>query len=165
MHAYQAAKDRSSIVQEGLASGLIGAGAIAVWFLILDTYFGRPFFTPSLLGRALFQGGVEPAQMDILPLSFRMILVFTLIHVLVFCAIGVVAAWLIQLAEQNLSLGFGLILLAAIFEFGFIVVSMAAAEFVLHELTLPAILIGNLLAMATMGFFFWHRHPDFTVFL
>lgn len=93
-----------------------------------------------------------------------MIFFFTLIHILVFCAIGMVAAWLVQLAERNLSLGFGLILLVVIFEFGFIAVSMTVAEFVLHELTLPAILIGNLLAMASMGFYFWRRHPDLTVF-
>jgi hypothetical protein len=164
MHSFQAAKNQPSIVTEGLVAGLIGAGTIAVWFLILDAYFGRPFFTPNLLGRALFLGGIDPNQIGILPLSFRMVLVFTWIHVMVFCAIGVAAAWLIQLAARDRNYGFGVILLAVIFEFGFIAVSMAAAEIVLHALTLPAILIGNLLAIATMSLYFWRRHPKLTFF-
>ena len=164
MHSYQAATKQFPIVTEGLAAGLVGAGTIAVWFLILDTYFGRPFFTPNLLGRALFQGGLEPTPIGILSLSVRLIFGFTWIHVLVFCALGVAAAWLIQLAERDRNYGFGVILLAVIFEFGFIAASMAAAEFVLHALTLPAILVGNLLAIATMSFYFWRRHPDLTFF-
>ena len=42
---------------------------------------------------------------------------------------------------------------------GFIVVFMFFAEPVLQAITIPSILIGNLLALAAMGAFFWLRHP------
>ena len=38
------------ILREGFIAGLIGAGAVALWFLIVDTIAGRPFFTPAMLG-------------------------------------------------------------------------------------------------------------------
>ena len=40
----------SRILREGFIAGLIGAGAVALWFLIVDMIAGRPFFTPAMLG-------------------------------------------------------------------------------------------------------------------
>src|SRR5205823_1851736 len=40
------------ILREGFIAGLIGAGAVALWFLIVDIIAGRPFFTPAMLGSA-----------------------------------------------------------------------------------------------------------------
>src|SRR5919202_3535437 len=34
----------------GFATGLVGAGAVAVWFLVLDVARGQPFYTPAALG-------------------------------------------------------------------------------------------------------------------
>src|SRR5207237_708962 len=44
----------SRILREGFIAGLIGAGAVALWFLIVDVIAGRPFFTPAMLGSAAF---------------------------------------------------------------------------------------------------------------
>ena len=55
--------------------------------------------------------------------------------------------------------GYGIALLLTIMLSGFIVICMFIAEPILHAITIPSILIGNLLAMATMGVFFWRRHP------
>ena len=48
--------DRSKTYKEGFVAGLIGAATIAVWFLILDMIQGRPLYTPTVLGTALFRG-------------------------------------------------------------------------------------------------------------
>ena len=50
-----------SIVRDGLVAGLIGAGGVAIWFLVIDAISGRPFFTPSVLGSAMFFGLRDPA--------------------------------------------------------------------------------------------------------
>ena len=153
----------SKVMDEGMAAGLIGAATVAVWFLILDLFQGRPLFTPNVLGTALFGGG--PAQIASsadLPLSFRMILAFTWVHGMVFIAFGGVAAWLVRLAERDPNYGFGIALLVVVFMFGALGVSMVFAESVLHTLTIPGILIGNLLAVVAMGAYFRKRHPNLT---
>jgi hypothetical protein len=45
-----------SILPEGVTVGLIGAGSVGVWFLLVDLIAGRPFFTPAILGSAVFSG-------------------------------------------------------------------------------------------------------------
>jgi len=44
--------DPARLYQEGMIAGVIGAIAVAVWFLLLDTAAGRPLYTPTVL--ALF---------------------------------------------------------------------------------------------------------------
>ena len=48
----------SNVYREGIVAGILGAATIALWFLILDIFSGRPFYTPSLLGSALFHRGI-----------------------------------------------------------------------------------------------------------
>ncbi|TMA40270.1 MAG: hypothetical protein E6J83_14090, partial [Deltaproteobacteria bacterium] len=86
-----------NVYAEGILAGLVGAGAIALWFLILDTIRGRPFYTPTVLGTALFGSGAglsAPAQ---LPASLDLVLSFTWVHVLAFLLIGVAGARLLAL--------------------------------------------------------------------
>ena len=47
----------SQLLREGLIAGILGAATIAVWFLIVDSVRGQPFYTPSILGTALFKDG------------------------------------------------------------------------------------------------------------
>jgi hypothetical protein len=156
-------QERSKLYEEGIVAGLIGAAAIAAWFLILDTIEGRPFYTPTVSGTALFRGGAGLTSPKSLPPSFEMVLWFTWVHGLVFIVIGGLAAWLLQLAERDPNIGFGILLFFAIFEFGFIGVSLVFAQEVLQALPWPAILVGNLVAAAAMAWYFWRRHPHLTI--
>lgn len=158
------ASDLSGLAQEGLVAGLIGAATIAIWFLILDTFRGRPLYTPTVLGTAIFRQGEGLAAPEAIPVSFEMVLLYTWVHVLVFCMLGGVAAWLLTEAERRPNLGFGVLLLFVIFAFGFVAVTMLFAEDVLQRLTWQAILVGNLLAAAAMAGYFWRRHPNLTIF-
>src|SRR5882724_10678024 len=47
--------DTARLYQEGMIAGVIGAIAVAVWFLLLDTAAGHPFYTPTVLGTAIFR--------------------------------------------------------------------------------------------------------------
>ena len=155
--------DTSRIYDEGIVAGLIGAATIAIWFLILDMIQGRPLYTPTVLGTALFRGGAGLASPESLRPSFELVLWFTWVHVLVFVVIGGAAAGLLRLAERDPNFGFGILFLLVVVMFGFIGGSLAFAEEVLHTLAWPTILIGNLLAAGAMAWYFWRRHPHLTI--
>ncbi len=151
--------DLSAIFQQGVAAGVIGAAVVAVWFLIVDTLNGRPLYTPTVLGTALFRHGEGLAAAPSLPVSGEMVLMFTWVHGLVFAMLGGAASWLLSRAELHPGLGFGILLLFVVFEFGFVAVAMIFAEPILHALAWPAVLVANLLATGAMGIYFRFRHP------
>ena len=152
--------DRAQLYQEGIVAGTIGATVIAAWFLVLDIAQGRPFYTPALLGTALFKG---PGAIAATTVSVETVLVFTWVHFLVFAFLGGVASYLLARAEESPNLGFGIVLLIVIFMFGFIAVTMAFAEPVLQALAWPAVLAGNVMAAAAMSVYFWRRHPQLRI--
>jgi hypothetical protein len=153
----------SNVYREGIVAGLLGAATVALWFFILDVFSGRPFYTPSLLGSALFRRGIALDRPETLTISLEMVLIYTWVHAMLFCVVGGLASKLLALAEQNLNLGFGILLLFVVFEFGFVGVAFIFVEPVLHALTWPAILVGNLMAAAVMAAYFWRRRPTLTI--
>lgn len=153
----------SRLYLEGIVAGVIGAATIAIWFLILDTVNGRPLSTPTVLGTALFRRGEGLGSPESLPISFEMVLLYTWVHGLVFAVIGGVASRLLQLAERNPNLGFGILLLFVVFEFGFLSVATLVEGRILQALAWQAILVGNLLAVAAMAGYFWRRHPNLKI--
>lgn len=157
------ASQATGVYTEGILAGLVGAATIAVWFLVLDSIKGRPFYTPTVLGAALFRGGAGLENPRALAPNFEMVLSFTWVHALAFFLIGVAASWLLGLVEVNPSFGFGVVLLFVFFEFGFLLANMLFAEPVLGALTWPEVLVGNLLAAAAMTAVFWRRHPRLAI--
>ena len=53
------------VLRDGVIAGLIGAAAVALWFLVFDIARGRPLLTPALLGGAVFQGITDPGAIEI----------------------------------------------------------------------------------------------------
>ena len=152
-----------TLYQEGMIAGVLGAAAVALWFLVLDSLSGRPFWTPTVLGTALFRGGVGLSSADTLPVSLEMVLMFSWVHGMAFAGLGGLAARLLGYVEGHPSAGFGVLLLFVIFQFGFISVATIFAEGVLRALSAWSILVANLLAAAVMGAFLWRRHPSLQV--
>ena len=152
-----------AVYLEGIRAGLVGASVIALWFLLVDTFAGRPFYTPTLLGAALFHGGAGIENESAVTPSLELVAGFTWVHYLVFMLIGIGAARLMALAERNPSFGFGIVLFFAIFEFGFLLVSMIFAEGVLQRLAWPAVVVGNLLAAIGMGLVLWRGHRQLAI--
>ena len=155
--------DTSKLYQEGIAAGTLGAVTIAVWFLILDLIMGRPLFTPTVLGTALFRGMGEIPSPESFVVSVDAVVGFTFVHWLVFAAVGCIASRLLGLAERNANIGFGILLLFVGFEFGFIGAATVFARPVLQALAWPTVLLGNLLAAVAMGLYFWRRHPHMII--
>lgn len=144
------------VVREGFVAGLIGASAIALWFFIIDVALGRPFFTPAVLGSAVFLHITDPSQVQI---TFAPIIMYTMVHFLAFMLIGFFAALFVAGAERAPQTFFFVVVLFAIFEFGFIVMVWLVAQPLLGALAWWAIAIGNLIAALGMGLFLWLSHP------
>ena len=155
--------DSTRVYQDGIIAGILGALAVALWFLIFDSARGRPFYTPSVLGTALFGRGASLAPLEATPVSMDMVLMFTWVHGLVFAALGGIAAWLLAVAERSPHVGFGIILLFVVFEACFTMAAYLLAAPILHALTWPAVVIANLLAAAVMAGYLWWRHPALRV--
>jgi hypothetical protein len=155
--------DATRLYQEGMIAGVLGALTIALWFLLLDALGGRPLWTPTVLGTALFRGSSGLGAAETLPVSMEMVLMFTWVHGLVFVGLGGLAARLLDYAERHPSAGFGVLLLFVVFQFGFIVAATVVAAPVLRVLSSWSILVANLLAAASMTAYFRWRHPDLHV--
>lgn len=94
-----------SAVREGAMAGLLGAVAGAVWFLVLDVAAGRPFNTPSALGKVFLRGDVNPGLREISP---EAVLGFTGIQLAAFVLGGIILTVLVHLAARTPSLRMGL---------------------------------------------------------
>lgn len=158
-----ASADVSEIYQQGIVAGVIGAATVAIWFFLIDLFQGRPFYTPNVLGAALFhRAGELDRSLGSAP-SFESVVMYTWVHGMIFCLIGGVAAKLLALAERDLHLGFGIVLLFIVFEFGFVAAAFIVAEPILHFLAWPLVLVGNLLGAIAMTVYFWRHHPNLKI--
>src|SRR3989449_2233721 len=131
------------ILREGFIAGLIGAGAVALWFLVVDTIAGRPFFTPAMLGSAVFWGVHDPALVVI---EYSRIIGYTMIHVSAFILVGTVAAVLAAEVEVAPATFYLVVVFFAIFEFGFYVTVAVLAQPLLGALAWGDVAIGNAIA-------------------
>ena len=155
--------DSTRVIQDGIIAGVLAAAAVALWFLALDTVRGRPLYTPSVLGTVLFGRGASLGSLGTTPVAFDMVLMFTWVHLLVFVGLGGIVARLVDHAERHPNVGFGVLLLFVVFQFGFIAAATIFAAPVLRVLSSWSILVANLLAAAAMAGYFRWRHPDLHV--
>ena len=144
------------VLCEGFVAGLIGAGAVALWFLIVDAVAGRPFFTPAMLGSAVFWGVRDPALVVI---EYSRIIGYTMIHVSAFIVVGGVAAALAAEVEVAPPTLYFLVVFFAVFEFGFYVTVAIIAQPLLGSLAWWNVAIGNAIAAYGMGYYLWREHP------
>jgi hypothetical protein len=145
----------SRTVREGIWAGLLGAAAVAIWFLVYDTAAGVPLRTPALLGAALFQGLREPSAVQV---TLPLVLQYTVVHGAAFVAFGIAAAGLLTLADRDPRLLFGLVMLFCCFEVFFAALLTILAEWLLEAIPWWTILGGNLLAAIVMLGFFFREH-------
>jgi hypothetical protein len=145
------------VLREGFWAGCIGAAAVAAWFLIVDVVNGRPFFTPAMLGSAVFWGATSPSQVVI---EFSRVVGYSMIHTSAFVVLGTVAAALTAQAEDTPPALFLVVVLACCFEVGFYVLVAIIAQPLLGALAWWNVAIGNAIAASGMAFYLWRQHPE-----
>jgi hypothetical protein len=143
------------IAREGLVSGLLGAAAVAVWFLLYDLAAGVPLRTPALLDAVLFHGLRDPSALVI---TMPRVAEYTALHGLAFVVFGWIAAGLLALADREPRLLFAFIMLFCCFEVFTFVMIEALAQWLLESIAWWTILAGNFLAAGVMLGFFLRGH-------
>lgn len=144
------------LLVRGLITGLIGAGAVALWFLALDIARGRPFFTPAALGSLLFFGASSP---DAVRVDVGVVAAYTAVHLAAFAAGGIVLEWSAERIERAPGLWLMALLTVIILEGLFVGTVGSLSGWVLGDLGIWAIIIANLAAVAAMGAWLWKSHP------
>jgi uncharacterized membrane protein YphA (DoxX/SURF4 family) len=146
------------LLHDGIIAGLIGATAIAVWFLIIDTIAGQPFRTPASLGNGLVDvlGPKDPTDS-----VAAFVLVYTVFHFAAFMLVGLLAALIVYLARKEPSILLGFVVLFVATEVGFYgLVGLLHQASSLGSLAWYQVMIGNLIAAAAMGYYFWRTHRE-----
>jgi len=144
------------VAREGFVAGLIGAAAVASWFLIVDLIAGQAFFTPAVLGQALFWGVTDPTAADV---TVAAVAGYTMVHVLAFLVWGVVAAIMACQIERAPATLFVVVVLFAVYEFGFYIVVAILAQPLLGALAWTNVAISNAIAAFGTGYYLWRAHP------
>jgi hypothetical protein len=72
-------------IADGVVGGVVAGLVVAVWFLVVDSIAGRPFYTPTALASALTRQAVGPP-------TLRLVTAYTVLHFGVFAVLGTAMA-------------------------------------------------------------------------
>lgn len=144
------------LLRRGVTAGLVGAGAVALWFLVLDAWAGRPFYTPAALGSALLGTGGTAAGVDVTPGS---VVFYTVVHLAAFSVAGTAFVTAADQVERTPGLWLVVALSFVVLEAVFVPVAGLLGEWVMGALAWWAVAVGNLLAVGAMGGWVWRTHP------
>jgi hypothetical protein len=147
------------LVREGVVTGLIGAAAVAAWFLVVDTVGGRPLYTPALLG-AVLAGSSDAATVAEGASRLSHAALYSVVHLLAFAALGVLATFLVHRAERTPALVALLLMLFAAVEVSFIAFVALLEVQSIGEIAWYQVAIGNVIAALVMGWYLIRNHPS-----
>lgn len=144
------------LLTRGFITGLIGASAVALWFLIVDLLRNSPFYTPAALGSAVLFGATSPAEVRV---GVGVIAAYTIVHVAAFVVVGIALVWSAERLEQTPGMWLMGLLAFIILEVLFLGTMGSLGGWVLGTISWWAVGIGNLVAVLAMGKWVWATHP------
>jgi hypothetical protein len=137
----------------GFTAGAIGALVVALFFLVVDILAGRPLWTPTALGSALFLG--KHIAPDAGPIH-NLVLGYTAIHLGVFAGIGAMTTAFLEAHRRGRGLrsflGIGLALFG-LFELVFGGFALLFSPSLMGELGAWRVAAANALAAAVMALY------------
>ena len=145
-----------NFVREGVITGFIGATAIALWFLVVDTVTGHPFATPIFLGKGVVSVLGKNMMGDT---AVTQVLGYTLFHYLAFFIVGILLTVVVHQAERTPGILAGLLVGIVIMTLGFYMIAAAFAQSALGNISWIQIFVANLLATGLMLGYLWRKHP------
>ena len=149
----------AEMVGDGVAAGLIGASAVALWFLVVDAALREPLFTPSLVASTLLLGAPVSADHQV---NLNMVAAFTAMHSLAFIVFGIVVSWLVDQFSRTPDLPLIAIGIFLALEGGFVAATKLVVPDVADVIGHGFIVAGNVFAAIGMGLYLrdWQRHPE-----
>ncbi|MBW3552819.1 MAG: hypothetical protein KY466_04880 [Gemmatimonadetes bacterium] len=145
------------LLTAGIVTGLVGGFAVAVWFLILDTFAGRPLYTPAALGSLVFLGASGPGEVQ---LSAAVIAGYTVLHFAVFAVAGLALTWVARQLERTPAFWLIAFMAFVILEGVFLGGALALGAWVLGAVGVWAVGVGNVVAVASMAGWLWGMRPE-----
>jgi len=145
-----------NFLREGVITGIIGATAIAIWFLIVDTIAGHAFYTPIFLGKGVVSVLGKNMIGDTV---FTQVFAYTIFHYVAFIIVGIVLTVIVHQAERTPGILAGLLVAFVIMTLGFYMIAAAFAQSALGQMSWAQIFIANLLASTLMLWYLWRKHP------
>src|SRR3954452_13832817 len=145
------------IVRQGIIAGILGATAVAVWFLGMDVLYSHALATPTALGRGLFRifGPLKNES------AATYVVTYTIFHYAAFIAAGLLVSVIVHWAQTHPPVLAGALMLFVAFEIGFYAISRALEESpMLGALGWTQVAVGNLIAAVVMGVYMWRAHPE-----
>jgi ABC-type sugar transport system permease subunit len=154
------ALDLGALRRQGAVAGILGAALLAAWFLYRDVLRGKPLFTPTVLATALLQGGAGLQAPETLAPSIGLTLLFTVLHTLVFVAIGVGAAELLYRVAHVRSRALLALLLFGALCLSFFAVALNVSAVGPQAVVVRDALIGNGIAALGMTAYLARNLPE-----
>src|SRR4030081_1336117 len=151
------AERHHNFLREGVITGFIGATAIAIWFLVVDTVAGHPFYTPIFLGKGVVSVLGKNMMGDT---AFTHLLGYTVFHYAAFFVVGIVLTVIVHQAERTPAILAGLLVAFVMMTLGFYMIAAAFAGSALGNLAWPQIFIANFLAPGLLFGFLWGSVPS-----
>ena len=142
---------------QGIYTGLAGYATTVVLLAASDAVAGRPFFyTPALLGSALFYGLRDPAQLVVWA---GPVIAYNAAHLIVFLIFGMVAASLAYVSERGPQMWYLGLCLFLLFTFHLLAAMLAFTERVRAAMPMWTVTGATVAAVITMIAYLLFAHP------
>jgi hypothetical protein len=146
-----------TVLRDGIVSGVLGATAVALWFLGVDLLYAHALATPAALGRGLLRVFGPPGDEG----TLTFVIAYTIFHYVAFILAGIVLSVIVHWARSQPTVLAGAMMLFVAFEIGFYGLSSALQEApFLGTLGWAQVGTGNLIAALVMGGYMWRAHPE-----
>ncbi|HEX6965139.1 MAG TPA: hypothetical protein VF166_05000 [Gemmatimonadaceae bacterium] len=144
-----------SAFREGVIAGVIGATAVAIWFLAIDILIHNPLYTPRVLGEALWSVFGPVREGTAVFVAF-----YTVFHYVAFIVVGIIAAVIIHAGDRQPAVLAGALILFVMLEIGFYGYTSILSTFLpLEGLAWYTVAAGNVISAFLMGLYFYRTHP------
>ncbi len=145
-----------SLIREGVFAGILGAVGVAIWFLLVDTISGRPFYTPALLGEGLLSLFGDRRSDGF----FNYAAVYTIFHFTAFIIVGIIATAIVRWGEREPAVLAGALILFVAIQVAFYgFTALLSQSDRIGQLAWYQVGVANLIAAVLMGVYLWRAHP------
>lgn len=151
----------TEVTRQGLYTGLMGGGVVALWFLILDVVLREPLYTPSALGMILFRAGVGTGIGSV-DAAVIPALGYGIWHFAFFTLLGVLMCVHLDSGTKGRSFLLQLLCVSLLLDLSVVVIVVSLESWILRELTWWAIFIGNGFSAAAMGGYLFKQSPQYS---